>query len=76
MLGKLQSCSDKECFVLETLEKYKNALLTSIQSQDELQEQINMQKVPETMEKYRECKEAETRLKEVERKLGEWHIRL
>ncbi|XP_059139967.1 structural maintenance of chromosomes flexible hinge domain-containing protein 1-like [Physella acuta] len=58
------------CTQIETLEKYKNALLTSIQSQDELQEQINLQKVPETMEKYRECKEAETRLKEVERKLG------
>ncbi|CAL1543232.1 unnamed protein product [Lymnaea stagnalis] len=58
------------CTQIDTLEKYKSALVASIQSQDDLQEQVNLQKVPETMEKYKECKDAETRLKEVEHKLG------
>ncbi|KAH9491935.1 Structural maintenance of chromosomes flexible hinge domain-containing protein 1 [Bulinus truncatus] len=58
------------CTQIETLEKYKSALVASIQSQDDLQEQVNMQKDPETMEKYKECKEAENKLKEVEQKLG------
>uniref|UniRef100_A0A2C9KW83 SMC hinge domain-containing protein n=1 Tax=Biomphalaria glabrata TaxID=6526 RepID=A0A2C9KW83_BIOGL len=58
------------CTQIETLEKYKTALAASIQSHDELQEQINLQKDPETLEKYKECKEAEVKLKEVEQKLG------
>lgn len=58
----------------DTLEKYKAALIASIQAQDELQEQINIQKLPETLHKFKECKEAETRLKGVEHKLGRWDL--
>ncbi|BFZ21319.1 hypothetical protein BsWGS_24357 [Bradybaena similaris] len=58
------------CTQIDTLEKYKVALVASIQAQDELQEQVNLQKLPETMHKYKECKDAETRLKGVEQKLG------
>ncbi|GFR98419.1 structural maintenance of chromosomes flexible hinge domain-containing protein 1 [Elysia marginata] len=58
------------CTQIETLERFKSALSSSAVAQEELQEQIEFQKLPETTAKMKEFKDAEQRLREVETKLG------
>ncbi|KAK3701985.1 hypothetical protein RRG08_017875 [Elysia crispata] len=58
------------CTQIETLERFKSALSASALAQEDLQEQIEFQKLPETTSKMEEFKDAEQRLREVETKLG------
>ncbi|RUS91659.1 hypothetical protein EGW08_000632 [Elysia chlorotica] len=58
------------CTQIETLERFKSALSASAAAQDDLQEQIEFQKLPETAAKLKEFKDTEQRLREVESKLG------
>lgn len=58
------------CTQIASLESYLSGLMRHVQAQDELQEVINAQKNPEMAAKYKECREAEAQLTEVERQLG------
>jgi len=58
------------CTQIESLEKYKAALASHINAEEELQEMVEHQKQADVKDKFQECKEAERRLKEVETKLG------
>ncbi|XP_060084908.1 structural maintenance of chromosomes flexible hinge domain-containing protein 1-like [Ylistrum balloti] len=55
---------------LELLQNYRVAMTKSGKAKSELAEQVAHMKLPEMQEKYKECREAEGELKDVEQKLG------
>ena len=57
-------------FLSDTLQNYKAAKLKHGETQQDLQEQLDSQKMPDMQAKYRERKEAQDQLKEIEDKVG------
>ncbi|KAK3088610.1 hypothetical protein FSP39_021256 [Pinctada imbricata] len=55
---------------IDTLQTFKAAMMRSQKAKEELQEQVDYMKTAEMQSQYKECKEAETRLKDLESKLG------
>ena len=54
----------------DTLQEFKAALVQLQKAEADLQEQLTLRKEPEMAAKYKECEEAEKKLKEIEHKLG------
>ncbi|KAJ8322368.1 hypothetical protein KUTeg_000839 [Tegillarca granosa] len=55
---------------IEMLQNYKVTMMKCKKAKEELQEQLDHMKLPEMQDKYKECKEAESQLKDIEQKLG------
>ncbi|XP_071103421.1 structural maintenance of chromosomes flexible hinge domain-containing protein 1-like isoform X1 [Haliotis cracherodii] len=58
------------CTQIDTLQSYKGALERQSKAKTDLQEQIECQKLPEMVNKYTECQDAQRQLKDIEHKLG------
>ena len=70
LLGALRVKKRDLPLIAETLQNLKSSMQARQTAEDELQEQLDNMSTPEMKAKYKECREAETQLANLEKQLG------